>query len=96
MSVNKNNFAKTPLAKQKHAEFMLKMAEKIFSIVLTGLLGAPVLYWFTHTETQGAFVFYVIILGVGTVMGAILLCKAMTFFNQPADCSTTSSNKGEK
>ena len=42
----------TPLAKQKHAEFLLKMAEIIYGIVFTGLLGTSVLVWFGSKEAQ--------------------------------------------
>lgn len=83
----KPDFTRTPLAKQKHAEFTLKIAEIIFGIVLIGALGAPVLYWFTHKEAQtdGTFSYYTALLIAGILGGMYLYCKAIKVFNQPAD-----------
>lgn len=91
-------FTKTVLAKQKHAEFMLKLAEKIYSLALTGLLGSPVLYWFAHKETQGNGEFGAFMtLTICGLLGAFYLQhKAITLFNDPADSATTPLNKGEK
>lgn len=79
----KKEFSKTVLAKQKHAEFMLKLADKIYGIVLTGVLGAPVLHWFTNKEMQadGTFMYYTIILVVGVLAAICLQLNAMTIYN---------------
>lgn len=82
----KSEYAVTSLAKQKHAEFMLKMAEIIYGIVLTGALGTSVLYWFNSKETQtdGTFRYYIILTVAGVVGAIYSQYKAMAIFNQPA------------
>jgi|CXWL01.1.fsa_nt_gi uncharacterized membrane protein len=76
--------AKTRLAKQKHAEFMIKMAEKIGGLSFTGLLGAPVMYWFTPQGQQNhkAFLAFILITAVGAYVTYHLLKNAMDIFNQ--------------
>jgi hypothetical protein len=77
-------FAKTPLAKQKHAELMLKMAEIIYRIILTGLLGSTVLVWFVKdVQINSSFGYFMTLSIAGILLGFYLQRKAMTIFNQP-------------
>lgn len=80
----KKEFAETPLAKQKHAEFMIKMAEKIGGLSFTGLLGAPVMYWFTPIGQQNheAFLPFIVITASGIFAVYRLLKNAMDIYNQ--------------
>lgn len=102
----KKEYAKTPLAKQKHAEFMLKMAEIIYGIILTGMLGISVLVWFRSNEVQtnSSFGYYLCLSIVGLLGAFCLQRHAMAIFNQPADDAensiplpaTTSSDTANK
>lgn len=87
MCENKNDLARTPLAKQEHAKFMLKMAEIIYGIVLTGLLGTSVLVWFISKEAQnnGSYGYFMTLSAVGIFGGFYLQRQAMAIFSQPAD-----------
>jgi hypothetical protein len=82
----KKECSATPLAKQKHAEFMLKMAEIIYGIVFTGLLGTSVLVWFSSKEAQtnGSFGYFLTLSIIGAFCGVYWQQQAMATFNQLA------------
>ncbi len=80
-------FAKTPLADQKRAEFMLKMAEKIGGLSFTGLLGAPVAYWFTPQgqSNHDAFLMFLIVPAIGLCATWLALKLALDIYNKGND-----------
>lgn len=88
-------FAKTALAKQKHAEFMLKLAEVIYGIVLTGVLGTSVLAWFSSSKDAqftGTFDYFVFLSVAGVIGAMILQSRAMSIFNQPNETAVVSQS----
>jgi len=87
----------TEVTKRKHADFMLRIAEKIFSLAYVGLLGAPAMAWITKSSSSD-FVFseYLLLLCIGGGLGVYLMkaafkCHADLDQVSGKDCAKTVS-----
>jgi hypothetical protein len=72
------DYKKTDLSKRRHADSMLRMAEKILSIVYGGLLGSPAMAWITKVPSND-FIFpaYLLLLGIGGGLGVYFMKTAL-------------------
>lgn len=79
--VNTNNH----LALKTQANFMLKIASKIYGIVIVGALGAPAFHLLmisNHVYDRNAFAAYIILLSIGVILAMYLQTKAFKLYRQ--------------
>lgn len=70
--------AKTKLAKQKHADFLMRVAEKVWGIFFIGSLGVPAMHWITDKQVDNA---YWVLLFIGALGAIYLQSEAMKIYN---------------
>lgn len=72
------NYEETPSSKKIHADFMMKMADRIIALVLGGMLSVPGIHWILKGEPSAEiFGAYLVLLGTGSVIGVFLMKSAL-------------------
>jgi hypothetical protein len=74
----RNKFVTSTLAQNKHADFLLKLSEKMWGIFLVGALATPAVFELTLC----AFISYLLLLGITAINACFLHIAAIKLFNE--------------
>lgn len=72
------DYKETALSKRKHADFMLKVADRLIALVFAGTLGISAMQWLHSGKPVGTeFGTYLVLLAVGSVIAIYLMTSAL-------------------
>lgn len=72
------DYQETSLSKRKHADFMLKVADRLIALVFTGMIGISAMKWlFSDKSASIEFGAYLFLVGIGSIFAVFLMKSAL-------------------